>query len=128
MKRFLSKALLAGAAAAGLAAVVAPTPAEAQFFVHPYYRPFHFQLNLGRPLYVRPPVAEELTPREIAAAVARQGFRDVSRPYYEDDVAVVTATGRSGQAAEARRRRLYGQDRGRRAPRARAPAAGAARA
>jgi hypothetical protein len=97
MSRVLSNLALAGVAALGIGAAAAPTPAEAQFFFHPYYRPFHYEFSLGRPHYFRPPVATELTPREIVAAAHRQGFRNASRPYYEDDVAVLTATSRDGR-------------------------------
>lgn len=97
LTRRLSKTSAAAILAGGLLAIGAPGTAQAQFFFHSYYRPFQYHLNLGRPFHHELPIAEELTPREIVASVSRHGFRDVSRPAYEDDVAIVTATGRDGR-------------------------------
>jgi hypothetical protein len=94
--RRLSQLVPAAALAAGLFTVGAPTAAEAQFFYHSYHRPFQFYLNYGRPHH-QTPLAEELTPREIVISVSRYGFRDISRPSYADDVAIVTATARDGR-------------------------------
>jgi hypothetical protein len=92
-RKIFAAALVAG----GLTASFAPTPADAQFFYHPHHRPMQFYFNLGRPHHYEPPVVDELTPRDIVMAVSRYGFSDISRPRYEDDVAVVTATGRDGR-------------------------------
>ncbi len=91
-------ARLAGVILAGTAfSAAAPGTAEAQFFFQPsFHRPFGFYM-MHWPHYYRPPVVEELTPREIMAAVERQGFRNPSGLRYLDDVAVVTATTRDGR-------------------------------
>lgn len=95
--RVLSKmsaaTLVSAAALAGSAG-----QAEAQFFFSPFYGRMHYYQAPHRPYFpqqVHP--AEEMTPREIVGAVSRQGFRDVSKPRYEDDVAVLTARGRDGR-------------------------------
>jgi hypothetical protein len=95
--RILSGFSLAALTAGGFLAAAAPTPAAAQFFHHPHHRPMQFHLNFGRPHYIQPPVVDELTPRDIVMAVGRYGFRDISRPRYLDDVAVVLATAQDGR-------------------------------
>jgi hypothetical protein len=97
LTRVLSQLAPAAVLATGLLAVGAPTAAQAQFFYHSFQRPFQFYLNYGRPHHHGMPLAEELTPREIMHAVSRYGFRDISRPSYGDDVAIVTATARDGR-------------------------------
>ncbi len=81
----------------GLLYAASAAPAAAQFFYDaPYHRPHFFRPFFG-PQFLRPPVmAEELTPGEVAAVVRGHGFRDASRPRFEDDVALVTATDRNG--------------------------------
>jgi hypothetical protein len=91
-------ARLAGMVLAGATvSAAAPGTAEAQFFFQPpFHRPLGFYM-MHRPHHYRPPVVEELSPREVMAAVQRQGFRDPSGFRYDDDVAVVTATARDGR-------------------------------
>jgi hypothetical protein len=86
------RALMAAAAGA-LLSTAAPAPASAQFFFfrNNFFRPY--QPYPPRPL----PLDEELTPREIVDAVHRRGFRDVAKPVYREDVALVTATSREGK-------------------------------
>jgi hypothetical protein len=94
-RKVMSAAL--AAVAGTLLSAAAPAPAAAQFFYDaPYHRPHFFRPFFGPQLHRPPVIAEELTPGEVAAVVRDHGFRDASRPRFEDDVALVTATDRNG--------------------------------
>jgi hypothetical protein len=76
--------------------------AQAQWFGFGYHRGYHggdfWQPNIYRPNIYRPPVVmDELTPREVVNSLRARGFRDISRPVYQDDVAIVRAVNPSGR-------------------------------
>lgn len=67
-----------------LVGALATTSASAQFYNHP---------ALFRHA---PPAVYELNPRQLMAAVSRQGFRPETGPVYDEEIAFLTATDAAG--------------------------------
>ena len=92
------RASLKASLAAGVLMMASASSAEAQFFGfrddYGYSEPYSF----WGPHYRRPPIVlDELQPSEIIGGLQARGFTRVSRPVYDEDVAIVRALNPNGR-------------------------------